>query len=155
MAGSARADHLMGLEYFYAAAAAATKRVASNQPTNTSMKFKEKKKKTKEKSLIRLNVPMSIHKQTDLMKIARREREWIKENHCIHVRALIDKNFYGVALFVVAVADANSMSNGICIIIGKRRRSLWSVVSRKQTPWYRFFERSFLKFTSFACKARV
>lgn len=97
---------------------------------------------------------MSIHKQTDLMKIARREREWIKENHCIHVRALIDKNFYGVALFVVAVADANSMSNGICIIIGKRRRSLWSVVSRKQTPWYRFFER-FLKFTSFACKARV
>lgn len=93
---------------------------------------------------------MSIHKQTDLMKIVRREREWIKENHCIHVRALIDKNFYGVA-----VADANLMSNGICIIIGKRRRSLWSVVSRKQTLRYRFFEHSFLKFSSFACKARV
>lgn len=50
----------------------------------------------------------------------------------------IDKNFF-FGLFAIAVTvnwesmSPMLMSNGICIIIGKRRRrSLWSVISRKQ-----------------------
>lgn len=55
------------------------------------------------------------------------EREWIEERHCVHVRA-IDKIF--MELWVVCCrCRCRQFHVGICIIIGKRRRSLWSVIS--------------------------
>lgn len=106
-------------------------------------KMMMKRKKNKRKSLIRLNVSMNImsihtqytHSITDLMKITRKKGNEGNANHVQHIlekhcARSIDKIFMGFGSCLLSLPRCRQfyMSNEVCIIIGKRRRSLWSVI---------------------------